>query len=92
MFFDGSDVELDADKGKITTITNATGIGHLTFQVGTKTPEKLVATRCADCHALPNAELTGRQRRGALPARRRIGTHSLAGKVPCRWRSGSTTG
>ena len=38
-------------KGKITTITNATGIGHLTFQVGTKTPEKLVATRCADCHA-----------------------------------------
>ena len=36
----------------------------------------------------PNAELTGRQRMDALPARRRIGTQRLAGKVASRWRSG----
>ncbi|MSU61953.1 MAG: hypothetical protein EXS31_06105 [Pedosphaera sp.] len=27
-----------------------TGIGHTTFQVGTETPEKKVATNCGDCH------------------------------------------
>jgi hypothetical protein len=36
----------------------------------------------------PNAELTGRQRLDALPARCRIGTRRLAGKVASRWRSG----
>jgi OmcA/MtrC family decaheme c-type cytochrome len=46
-------------KGKIASITNATGIGHLTFQVGTKTPEKLIATRCADCHGSTIFHLTG---------------------------------
>jgi hypothetical protein len=36
----------------------------------------------------PNAELTGRQRMDALPARRRICRRRLAGKVASRWRSG----
>ena len=38
--------------------------------------------------AWPNAELTGRRRMDALPARRRIGKERLAGKVASRWRSG----
>ena len=38
--------------------------------------------------ARPNAELTGRRRMDALPARRRIGKVRLAGKVASRWRSG----
>jgi hypothetical protein len=38
--------------------------------------------------ALPNAELTGRRRLDALPARRRICAQRLAGKVASRWRSG----
>ena len=36
----------------------------------------------------PNAELTGRRRLDALPARRRIDSGRLAGKVASRWRSG----
>jgi hypothetical protein len=36
----------------------------------------------------PNAELTGRRRLDALPARRRIDSKRLAGKVASRWRSG----
>jgi len=36
----------------------------------------------------PNAELTGRRRMGALPARRRIDSERFAGKVASRWRSG----
>lgn len=36
--------------GKITGMTNLTGVGHLTFQVATKTAEKKVAGNCADCH------------------------------------------
>ena len=36
----------------------------------------------------PNAELTGRRRMDALPARRRIGKVRLAGKVASHWRSG----
>jgi hypothetical protein len=39
-------------------------------------------------HVLPNAELTGRRRYGAWPARRMIGNERRAGQVPCRWRSG----
>jgi len=35
-----------------------------------------------------NAELTGRRRMGALPARCRIDNVLLAGKVASRWRSG----
>jgi hypothetical protein len=35
-----------------------------------------------------NAELTGRRRVDALPARCRIGRRRLAGKVASRWRSG----
>ena len=43
----------------------------------------------AECgFLLPNAELTGRQRVDALPARRRIDSGRLAGKVASRWRSG----
>ena len=37
---------------------------------------------------MPNAELTGRRRVDALPARRRICRRRLAGKVASRWRSG----
>ncbi len=36
--------------GKISGLNAPTGIGHLMFQVGTGTPEKKVATNCADCH------------------------------------------
>jgi hypothetical protein len=36
----------------------------------------------------PNAELTGRRRMDALPARGRIDRERLAGKVASRWRSG----
>ncbi|MHB8521466.1 MAG: multiheme c-type cytochrome [Limisphaerales bacterium] len=36
--------------GKIPGLTNLVGIGHLMFQVKTATPEKKVATNCADCH------------------------------------------
>ena len=36
----------------------------------------------------PNAELTGRRRVDALPARCRMGKRRLAGKVASRWRSG----
>ena len=36
----------------------------------------------------PNVKLTGRRRMDALPARRRISTVRLAGKVASRWRSG----
>jgi hypothetical protein len=36
----------------------------------------------------PNAELTGRRRMDALPARRRICTQRLAGMAASRWRSG----
>lgn len=36
--------------GKIPNLARPTGIGHLTFQVGTATPEKLVAANCKDCH------------------------------------------
>jgi hypothetical protein len=36
----------------------------------------------------PNAELTGRQRMDALPAKRRIDSERFAGKVASRWRSG----
>src|SRR4030095_8116168 len=35
--------------GKIPGLTNATGIGHYMFQVGTKTVEKKIAVNCADC-------------------------------------------
>ncbi len=36
--------------GKIAGLAAPTGIGHMMFQVGTKTAEKKVATNCADCH------------------------------------------
>ena len=36
--------------GKFNTLTNAAGIGHALFQVGSATPEKKVATNCSDCH------------------------------------------
>jgi hypothetical protein len=35
---------------KIAGLKALTGIGHLTFQVGTSTAEKKVATSCTDCH------------------------------------------
>jgi hypothetical protein len=38
--------------------------------------------------AVPNAELTGRRRVDALPARSRIDRERLAGKAASRWRSG----
>jgi hypothetical protein len=37
---------------------------------------------------LPNVELTGRQRQGALAARCMMNQKRLAAKVTCRWRSG----
>jgi ABC-type thiamine transport system ATPase subunit len=37
---------------------------------------------------LPNVELTGRRRRGALAARCMMNEKRLAAKVTCRWRSG----
>ena len=36
--------------GKIAGLTAKTGLGQLTFQVGTATPEKKVATNCTACH------------------------------------------
>jgi hypothetical protein len=36
--------------GKIAGLTNAVGLGHVMFQVGTETPEKKVALNCSDCH------------------------------------------
>jgi len=36
--------------GKIPGMTNPTGLGQILFQVGTATPEKKIATNCADCH------------------------------------------
>ncbi len=36
--------------GKVTGVSNLTGIGHMMFQVGTATAEKKVATNCKDCH------------------------------------------
>lgn len=37
--------------GKIANLAAPTGVGHYTFQIGTKTAEKKVATNCADCHS-----------------------------------------
>jgi len=37
---------------------------------------------------LPNVELTGRRRQGALAARRNMSHKRSAAKVTCRWRSG----
>jgi hypothetical protein len=39
-----------AKTNKITGFNALAGMGHLTFQVGTTTPEKKIATNCADCH------------------------------------------
>jgi ribosomal protein S27E len=36
---------------KIAGLTNLTGIAQMNFQIGTATPEKKVATKCADCHS-----------------------------------------
>jgi hypothetical protein len=36
--------------GKIAGLTNAVGLGHIMFQVGTATPEKKIALNCTDCH------------------------------------------
>jgi hypothetical protein len=36
--------------GKIPGLAKATGVGFTTFQVGTATAEKKVATNCRDCH------------------------------------------
>ncbi len=36
--------------GKIVGLDAKVGLGHLSFQVGTATSEKKVATRCTDCH------------------------------------------
>jgi decaheme cytochrome c component MtrC/MtrF-like protein len=36
--------------GKVAGFANKCGMGFMTFQVGTATPEKKVATNCADCH------------------------------------------
>jgi hypothetical protein len=35
---------------KIAGIKALSGLGHSTFQIGTKTAEKKIATSCADCH------------------------------------------
>ncbi len=35
---------------KITGLTAASGMGYVSFQVGTGTPEKKIATNCTDCH------------------------------------------
>jgi hypothetical protein len=43
-------------------------------------------------NAMPNVELTGRQRQGALAARRMMNQKRLAAKVACCWRSGSALG
>ena len=42
----------------------------------------------AEFSRAPNAELTGRRRMDALPARRSIDSGRLAGTVASRWRSG----
>jgi hypothetical protein len=39
-------------------------------------------------NAMPNVELTGRRRRGALAARCMMNQRRRAAKVACRWRSG----
>ncbi len=36
--------------GKVPDFTRASGIGFMTFQVGTETPEKKIATNCNTCH------------------------------------------
>jgi len=36
--------------GKIAGLNAKTGVGHIMFQVGTKTPEEKIATNCTDCH------------------------------------------
>jgi hypothetical protein len=43
---------------------------------------------CGGSCVTPNAELTGRRRLDALPARCSIDSRRLAGKVASRWRSG----
>jgi hypothetical protein len=39
-------------------------------------------------NAMPNVELTGRQRQGALAVRQMMNQNCRAAKVTCRWRSG----
>ncbi len=36
--------------GKVAGLTGTSALGHLTFQIGTATIEKKVASNCADCH------------------------------------------
>jgi hypothetical protein len=45
--------------GKIATIKASTGLGHATFQIGTATPEKKIATNCTDCHGDTIFHLSG---------------------------------
>jgi OmcA/MtrC family decaheme c-type cytochrome len=37
--------------GRVAGLAAPTGLGFMTFQVGTATPEKKIATNCADCHS-----------------------------------------
>jgi hypothetical protein len=41
---------------------------------------------------MPNVELTGRRRQGALAVRQMMNQNCRAAKVTCRWRSGSAPG
>lgn len=60
-----------------------------TLGIRTRMQKKLYQLKSAPFFLLmSNAELTGRRRVDALPARRRIGRERLAGKVASRWRSG----
>ena len=66
----------------------ATGDSHVLAGVEALHGVGMVASRLHALSRAPNAELTGRRRVDALPARRRIDRGRLAGKVASRWRSG----
>ena len=66
----------------------ATGDSHALAGVEALHGVGMVASRLQVLSRAPNAELTGRRRVDALPARCSIYSERLAGKVASRWRSG----
>ena len=66
----------------------ATGASHAMAGAEALHGMGLVASSLRALSRAPNAELTGRQRVDALPARCSIDSERLAGKVASRWRSG----
>lgn len=48
-----------ARAGRIAGVTSIAGVGHKLFQIGSETPQKKIATNCADCHGDTLMHATG---------------------------------